>query len=516
MSNIIIGAGPAGLYAAIKLHQAGLRNITIYDPRAGTYTRPGHLNTDAYLKVKSAVPHALFSSSRTYHIKDLERELYKEAQRLGICIKKDVFVRLHQDPRSPGVVVFNQKKNKDDIIPADYVFDATGTKRAVVTSVNKLDSASPLTLSPITALPIYHHFLAYVTMSNADFKLLEEGYSNPDTTDAAHFSDSILALRDLGWHELKFPRCYGASFGKNKVCLYLHAPAHLSEENYDLWVNTVLHCYARTVSYQHVKPSKKYTSKPRFGAFQMDANVLGNVSYRGNNLPYVIALGDAQIDFDYVRAHGVLHGLQRIDTLLKCMEMLNGHIAFFDSSEYESALMQEVNQHKKQVIHAAENLKQNFLDAIPTAQRQLEHTHKLNHDTDKKHALAQVLQEIEVRLCYLAAKQKMNASPSFKFNEHIMDTLHDNLLKSHTNLPDVFSSEKQDILRLLKELARAWKNLGNNAFQDKCPTQAINSYQKALEIYTLPVFDSAHLYDVLVLYSNIMITHLTHRPLPHN
>ncbi len=45
----IVGAGPAGLYLAIKLHQAGVRDIVIYDARAGTYTRPGHLNYQAYL-----------------------------------------------------------------------------------------------------------------------------------------------------------------------------------------------------------------------------------------------------------------------------------------------------------------------------------------------------------------------------------------------------------------------------------------------------------------------------------
>ena len=37
---VIIGAGPAGLYAAIKLRLAGIRDLVIYDPRAGNYTRP--------------------------------------------------------------------------------------------------------------------------------------------------------------------------------------------------------------------------------------------------------------------------------------------------------------------------------------------------------------------------------------------------------------------------------------------------------------------------------------------
>ena len=39
----IVGAGPAGLYLGIKLHQLGVRDVVIYDPRAGKYTRAGHI-----------------------------------------------------------------------------------------------------------------------------------------------------------------------------------------------------------------------------------------------------------------------------------------------------------------------------------------------------------------------------------------------------------------------------------------------------------------------------------------
>ena len=39
----IIGAGPAGLYAALKAKQAGLDHVTILDIREGHYTRPGSI-----------------------------------------------------------------------------------------------------------------------------------------------------------------------------------------------------------------------------------------------------------------------------------------------------------------------------------------------------------------------------------------------------------------------------------------------------------------------------------------
>ncbi|MFT4059555.1 MAG: NAD(P)-binding protein [Legionella sp.] len=38
MKKVIIGAGPSGLYTAIKLKKEGIHDIIIYDPRAGNYT----------------------------------------------------------------------------------------------------------------------------------------------------------------------------------------------------------------------------------------------------------------------------------------------------------------------------------------------------------------------------------------------------------------------------------------------------------------------------------------------
>jgi len=49
MSKVVIcGGGPTGLYLAIRLKQMGVKNIIVYDPRTGDYTRPGHLNTSVF------------------------------------------------------------------------------------------------------------------------------------------------------------------------------------------------------------------------------------------------------------------------------------------------------------------------------------------------------------------------------------------------------------------------------------------------------------------------------------
>lgn len=503
MQNVIIGAGPAGLYAAIKLHQAGLRHIVIYDPRAGIYTRPGHLNDDAYLHARNVVANVAYDNTKSYHIKDLERVLYAEAVRLGITIARKTFVRLHKDVLSPGVVVKNNE-DEEETISAAYVFDATGAKRCVIDSLNQLDDQSPMKLVAMTEPPVKTHFIAYVNMSEADVRLLRNGYNDPDTINAEDFADSILALRKLGWKEMKFPRCHGRNFGKNKYCLYLHAPEELVIENYDNWVQTVLHCYAKSVNYQHVKPSKKYVNKPRFGTFQMQCNALQEVSYAGKNLPIVIALGDAQIDFDYVLGHGVLHGMQRIDALMGCIEILNKQIAYFDSSEYAAEIQWRIAEHKESVIDAANALSKSFEDAISLAQVKLKQAKMHARNNTKQQALDELLQELDVRQCYLNAKQQMAHLKTKVLTAELLNVIHHDLCKVFASLSTLPSTEQLQVKGALKQLASAWKEVGNALFKKKEFDKAIDVYKKALEIHELL---GPYTQDVLTLYSNMAIAY---------
>lgn len=139
----------------------------------------------------------------------------------------------------------------------DYVFDCTGTPREVVAAVNKVVLDSSLKLVTLTSLPVHTHFLAYVTITKRDWDRFAIDSLHPESRGSLSFAQSIIKLRVLGWKEYKFPRCYGMEFGKNKVCLYLHAPDHLVKENYDNWVQTVLECYTKSIRYTHLPPSPK-------------------------------------------------------------------------------------------------------------------------------------------------------------------------------------------------------------------------------------------------------------------
>lgn len=142
MTAVIIGAGPAGLYTAIKCKENGL-DVLVLDPRAGEYTRPGFLQNRVFQKMNLDLNGKLgVADGKPLHIKDLERKLYKKATDLGITIKKHEFMGLYADAQSPGILV-----EADGVvrrIPTEYVFDCTGRKRAVVDEVNRLDPDSPM------------------------------------------------------------------------------------------------------------------------------------------------------------------------------------------------------------------------------------------------------------------------------------------------------------------------------------------------------------------------------------
>lgn len=519
MFNVIIGAGPAGLYAAIQFHRAGLRNIIIYDPRAGVYTRPGHISAQTFYEATKAISNTFKTNSsifellsqtrpiKTYHIKDLERTLYKTVQQLGIRIEKKSFLRLHQDNNAPGVIVLNNESGLEETVPADYVFDCTGSKRMVVSSVNCIVPSSPFKFIDLVDLPIKHHFIAYVKMEKMDMERFSNAYLFPKPTNTTSYVNAILKLRALGWMELVYPRCYGAPFGKDKICLYMHAPVNLQEKDYHQWIQTVLECYTTPIRFESLAPSRKYPSKPRFNAFTINAQALQTMSYKNAQLPTIVALGDAQIDFDYALAHGILDGIKRTDSLLKSIEILNGKIVYFDSSDYSAEIDKQLRNHKIAIINAAKTLKQSFNQAIESAQLQLNKVIKTSLNQEVKQQLSQIINELDARQCYIKSMQKLaeiNAQTiPLKMNTLLM--LHHDLFKA-LELPLFFEKEIEATRNALKQLAVHWKESGTAHYKKKEYTDAAKAYKNALEIYHLSFFQDQFNVEMIQLYSNLSIT----------
>ncbi|QDP72311.1 hypothetical protein FOG18_06950 [Legionella israelensis] len=524
---VVIGAGPAGLYTAIKLRKEGIRvkDIIVIDPRAGIYTRPGHLNENAFRKAETGIGVSFWSGNKG-HIKDFERQLYQQAEKLGINIEQKQFITLKTDPKQPAVIVANKDEEREEI-PAEYVFDCTGSRREVIKAVNALYQTPPFQLNTIVDLPLHNHFLAYVRMSEKD---LEDINDNSQILRGmgetymklfpGNFADSILKLRELGWNEFSLPRCYGVSFGKNKVCLYLQAPDNLAPEHYDAWVTATIQSYAPSASYEHLPPSKKYKSKPRFVPFMVNAHYLEQVSYQGKNLPTVIALGDTQIDPDYYLAHGIYNGMERIDALFsETMEIVDGKILYFDSEEYLAAINKMLKKHKEDIIDQAKQQKQTFSDILENIKEDLLWASRFNPEDSKREAFSKLLIEVEARIAYEKARKDFSSIHDSKdqFKEGISDTvlfkkltdIQKNLIKAHDELPKNREAEKKDTELLLLKLGASWKVLGSKFFKNNNLEKAEKAFQKALFTYHLPSFSvREHMDQIMILYSNLTIVYL--------
>lgn len=415
MKVVIIGAGPSGLYTAIKYRQAGFTDLVVYDPRAGNYTRPGHINANAFRRAQEGIKKDIWPNV-IGHINDLEIGLYKEAKKLGIHIENKKFVRLHPDVEQPGVVLSNTEDNcAEETVAADYVFDCSGNRRVVVSALNATDPDSTLRLTTFADLPVRHHFLAYVAINKEDWKQLKERSAyiqrNPETIDPSAYTQSLLKLRKLGWKEFLYPRFYGREFfGEDKICMYFHAPENLSENDYEEWVQTVLELYSKPISYVRPPPG---AAKTQFMPFTSKAQVLKAFVYKGKNLPTVVPEGDTLIDFDSYLAHGIYKGLKRINLLFEHLRFTSAHSFDFDSDNYSIQIDRLLQKQKTRIIDAAEETRHALSKALKEAEPKLNAALKVTGDPFLEVAIQDVLKDLRSRLTPEAKAEKPSPWQAF-------------------------------------------------------------------------------------------------------
>lgn len=402
---VIIGAGPAGLYAAIRLRQCGVKKLLVIDPRADTYTRAGFLRP-AVSSHAEYFTGFLFAPFR--HIKDFERQFYQQALAFGITIVNHAFVRLYQDATHPGVIVKDMNGDEQKI-EADYVLDCTGSKRKVVSNVNQLLDNSPLQTEEIATLPVTNNLFAYVKMPIVPkIRLSSQMTYDTSALNPLHFSESIIKFRALGWQHFQFPRCIFFNAGKNKVASYIQAPDNLPEDHYDDWLHCVLTAYTNqpVVAYSHLPPSRKYASKPRLMTFSVHANLLKEVSFKGENLPTVIALGDAQFDSNYILGTGISLGMLSIEKLVRCIKIFNGDIEAFNATEYMRTVRLIQNMARVDIIEEANHQNTYFYEGLAQARQHFSAAIQACSDTSQKEKMSHVLEEINMHL-------KQDPKPNF-------------------------------------------------------------------------------------------------------
>lgn len=527
MNVAIIGPGSAGLSIAILLYDAGVSDLAIYGSGAGVYKRPGSLSNDTFEKAEKSFGIKFWTDTRDPakdwaqgHIKDFERLLYKMVEARKIPVIKQDFVGLVQDIDDPAILV-QDSNGQTERVSAKYVFDCSGSARVVVHAVNKIIEDEPLRIKKFAKAPFPKHFIAYVAMSLADSKTLyditlpllegiddqkKEASFSSATKDPLTYARNIVKLRQLGWLEMDYPRCYGVPFSYTKTCLYLETPDHLEEKNYDQWVQTVLECYA-PVKYSHLKPSKKNNPKPRFKAFTLSTRKITHSAYDGfeDDLPNIIALGDSQIDPYYFKANGIKNGVKRIKLLLDSLSIQDGEISHCDIDGYNNSVKDSLLIHQNIIKLAFYNRRMALINALNQAEPRLLEAITLTTDNNEITAFTALINEVHAIIYLLEAERLITKHRQKNVPEAINDLrqAHDYLLKSAELLPTAFKEKHQQIIALLEELADKWENLGDMMFDIRMNDLAIELYLRSLELYKHPVFGDKYQRDQIHLLNNL-------------
>ncbi|CEK10544.1 tetratricopeptide repeat protein [Legionella hackeliae] len=531
MGVIIVGDGPSGLYAAIQLKKAGVKDVKIIGPREGKYVRPGHINQSVFYRAEKGIGKRLRSSTETAHIKDIERALYKEVNWMGIPIIKGSFVQYSD--KEKGIVVSVDGLLHVEI--CDFVLDCTGPRRVLVHALNKRaeerKTEKPFEISPVSKdVLVKNHMLAYVKMSAKDVRAADNG---PRTNEYGlhgksplEYANAMERLRQFGWREMAFPRCYNMTFGKDKVCFYVEAPDNLPDSQKEAWFQAVLESTTgdSTISYKLLPAPKKYESKPRLTTFTVDPKQINRFSYQEKGLPCTITQGDAQIEPNYYLAHGIVESFERIDAMVKGLIVIGGVIHYFDGYDYEQEVKEALVRHQTNIIKHYKERKEFFEKWLYDAKKYYEEANK----AEPKPLFQERLIEIQARIAYYDAIKTFETKtvlfkgvsqiPVSHFNPvELLSELtqaKEGLIKAITELShELFEHEVNDAKEKLEQLAFLFKDVGNQLYKTGKFDLALQSYEQSLELYQNQA-SKVNEEEIFTLYSNIILTYRKLNQLP--
>lgn len=533
--TVIIGAGPCGLFFALKLKQAGVNNIVIADPRAGEYVRPGAVSLNTYRFVEKVLGDGRREDIDVPHIKDVERVLYKLVLEQNIHVIKKRFLRFNQNSSEIGVILADEH-DIEELITCEYAFDCTGARRVLINEVNRLTNPQPFTLKPIVPdIRVPDTLIAYGlvnrqtldAMVTRPFPNLSESIAY--ITNHEEYFKHVAQLRQFGWLEFAMPFIYGHSFTDEKGCLYTEAPPNLSPENKVSWINCLLNIILND-SKDHFKemgPSKKYDHKPRVERFTFNPMEVQPFDFRGKDLPRVIALGDAQLESHYINAHGIKNGIARIILMMNYFSFQDHQIKSFNSKQYIDDNRKEWETHKAMIKEHFDERNQIFIASLSAAKMRCKQSLARTDDSNEKEKLSNLLNEIEIEeiiSAWSALKEKVKLSKqesikdlnpyvpgtAYRLNktdaykdmmmqeelakkekerkeqethEQEMTTLFERIMEISPLIP--LHTKRLKNYEIIAEIARSWKESANADFTKNQYINALNKYDHAAKLWSL-------------------------------
>lgn len=490
---VIVGAGPIGLALAYELHGKGIRNIVLIDPRAGVYTRPGHIHASLFLQLKERLKDCKgFWDNLQFHIKSFERILFKEVEKLkGITIERKQFIDFDKDQK--GIVVIDKEENQETI-RCEYVFDCTGSKRELIHKANAfIDSPLFEIHDVVPDIDVKNHLLAYVKMEH-DF--LER--INSPTVKPSNYVSMIEDLRKFGWNQFKLPNCYGVTFPKGKVCLYLECPDNLLEEQYLEWMQTVINYLTNStdIHFSTLPSSKKYAKKPRIINFSVNPQEISPELKRDERLPLIIPVGDAQIEPNYILASGLSYGLKQVDLVGENLGIGQKTIRTFDTENYLIELNKLMQEQRTALLRHYQQRHQEFIDGLFFA-------HKIYSLKPNLYPLTQ--QEINSRIHYAQALASLSDQETINI-DGLLD-VQKQLIKAIMHFPHSLSAMKEHALFILQSIAHHWLDYANSLAIDNRKEQR-KILKIAVSLYEKSFFNGIYQEDALTIHLEIIKSYL--------
>ncbi len=490
---VIVGAGPSGLFAALELYLAGVNDILVVDPRVNQYVRFGFLDQSVFEKARNALnakyPGFLnfdpAAFSRHLHIKDFERMLYQKIITIEeIQIEPKKFDRLYRDANQPGVVIVDNEGN-EEYIPANYVFDCTGTKRQVVNSVNQVLRSRPFGLHPYTAVTTPRQFMAYVKIDSEQVKKIK---NKKHKKDSIHFAQSLAELRALGWKEWVMPKLKMMTINPTKSAFYVAAPDNLLAEDQEKWFQAVLRAYAgEDVYYEQLPPSKKYPNKVKLSTFNVTANVLEPKMYWGYHLPCMFPVGDTLIDPYFKLGKGISFGIEIFDALVQKLTIIEGIIMHVDEKGYQQILEEKVAIYKKEVDGAMTEEKINFHLGEKQTRKHFQEVMEISEYSKEIYILQDLYDELSERKSYTKGIYYLKSYYEHKPNgsSYLTDIVkaYRYLLKAVQELPSKYEDETQRAKYFLSAIAKELISLASEEYEGSRFAAANNFLRKALQVY---------------------------------
>lgn len=520
MSNyVVVGAGPIGLYTAIRLYQQGIPAAKIYvvDRRHGKYSRPGLLIEDIFHLASAVLPaDRKIRPSSASHIKDLERGLYAYAVELGIQFESANFAGLQRGSKS---ILLSDGRH----LPAAFVFDCSGSKRAVVNALNVILPTPHFHEEPLCEISIKGHLIAYGLMSTEHVTALASNQLALSATDKLqHIQVSfkprspeatlagVLQLKALGWQYNALPTLHLTKLpSKNKVCLYMERPDSLSVDLEEVWVNTLINVYANKedLIFNKMSVQGKYGPKPRFTPFHVTPKKIAPLYHTAEDgpstLPHIIPLGDSQISPDYRLGHGIQSGIQRVNALIKTCEFYKGEIVYYDGEEFTAQVTPDIMNHTAAVrsLHSERTrtlqLDPTILNAVLTIEKialkkLADPNPVINVMNDCLKALFNELYPHKERIDYHVLQSRSEEIDQWIIQQRM-------LMTTFLDACDI-EAMKAD----LESLSHQLKETGNHCIRIKYYELAMRCYAFAIKIHH-QILDHSKPAEEITLYSNALI-----------